>query len=77
MTRTSLTINIVAILFVAIAGLFQVYVRPVLSVWGVWRVVQSIGTSDCIGVPELKACESVYGWTMSKSIAHCFPGQKS
>ncbi|KAF5385826.1 hypothetical protein D9615_002466 [Tricholomella constricta] len=48
------------ILVLAIAGgVYQLYLKPILTKGGLWRDVESIGNKDCTAVPELKACEKL------------------
>lgn len=56
MGSTFLTISVVLVSI--LAGIYQLYLKPKLDVFGVGRVVEAVGTRDCITVPDLQACES-------------------
>jgi arylesterase / paraoxonase len=53
-TTFSALVVLVSVLF----GAYQLVLRPLLDGWGVGRVLEARGNSDCIAVPGLKACES-------------------
>lgn len=55
-----LIFNIIIALVAIAGGVYQFYLKPILTVSGYGRVVESIGNMNCIAVPELKACESMF-----------------
>ncbi|KAF8629258.1 hypothetical protein AX17_005837 [Amanita inopinata Kibby_2008] len=57
MPRAFLTIAVV--LLAIVAGVYQLYLKPILSIAGYQRHPESIGNKDCRSVPELKACEKL------------------
>lgn len=53
-------LSIVAVLLAVLGGLYQVYLGPLLKIFGVFpsREVQQLGSRDCETIPELTGCES-------------------
>jgi hypothetical protein len=52
------TLTFITVLIALLAGVYQLHVKPLLTAFGVGRVIESIGNHDCTTVPELQACES-------------------
>lgn len=58
MARVFLTLAALLVAFLAVA--YPLFVKPFLGLLGVGRVIESVGNTDCIVVPELQACESEF-----------------
>jgi hypothetical protein len=57
MARTASTV--IVLLAAIIAGIYQLYFRHNLALFGLGRVIEHIGNADCVvTAPELQACES-------------------
>ena len=56
-----LTLNILVVSIAIAGGIYQIYIRPLLSVFGYspTRIIEQRGDQDCKTVPVLKACESL------------------
>jgi len=50
--------GVLAVFVAVLAGVYQLYVKPLLVTLGKGRIIESIGNEACIIVPELQACES-------------------
>lgn len=59
MTRSSLLPVLGAILTVVLALVYQLQVKPILTVLGVGRVIEAIGNDNCVAIPDLQACEKI------------------
>jgi hypothetical protein len=49
---------ILVVVIAILAGIHQIYVKPFLHIFGVGRVVESLGNHDCTIIPDVQACES-------------------
>jgi hypothetical protein len=56
----STIITLIVLTFAVLGGFYQIYVHPVIRVWGVFEPseVPNIGMRDCLKVDGLSACES-------------------
>ena len=66
---TPFLVVILAILF----GLYQIRLKPLFEVGGVWKEIQDVGKElkeTCTRVDELKGCESkhILRWSDRKSV---------
>ncbi|KAH6914437.1 serum paraoxonase/arylesterase [Coprinopsis sp. MPI-PUGE-AT-0042] len=52
-------VNVLIALTAVVGGLYQFTLKPKLERLGYGRVVHSIGSDHCTGIPELKACEKL------------------
>ena len=60
-TMPSTLVNLLILILAALGGLYQIYIHPLLKLYGVFDgQVQNIGTRDCYKVEELQTCESEY-----------------
>ncbi|KAF8198075.1 hypothetical protein BJ912DRAFT_845748 [Pholiota molesta] len=50
---------LVAVPAIVLAGIFQVYIQPILLAWGRGREVVPLNNDYCKTVPQLKACEKI------------------
>ncbi|PFH49773.1 hypothetical protein AMATHDRAFT_4627 [Amanita thiersii Skay4041] len=55
----STLLNITVLFLAVAAGVYQLYLKPILTTFGYQRQIQSIGNKNCQTVPELKACEKL------------------
>jgi len=51
--------GVLAVFVAVLAGVYQLYVKPLLVTLGKGRIIESIGNEACIIVPELQACEKI------------------
>ncbi|KAF9568249.1 calcium-dependent phosphotriesterase [Agrocybe pediades] len=56
-----IALNISVVLLALIAGFYQIYLKHVLAITGVYpaRVIEPLANTDCKTVPELQACEKI------------------
>lgn len=45
-------------LFAVVVAVYQITIKPILTLAGVWRTVESLANDRCTSVPDLQACES-------------------
>jgi hypothetical protein len=57
-TKASMLLPILVVVIAILAGIHQIYVKPFLHIFGVGRVVESLGNQDCTIIPDVQACES-------------------
>lgn len=52
-------LTILAVVIAILAGIHQVYVKPVLRLFGVGLGVESLGIKDCVTIADVQACEKI------------------
>lgn len=53
-------LTLVVVLVAVLGGIYQLRYKEFVSVMGLGRTVENIGSRDCETIPELQACESKY-----------------